>query len=586
MIICKPGRMSQRGALFLACWIAVTAVSWGWAEEGLEVRNLFDARVPMRDGVTLSADIWLPLPEGRYPVLLMRTPYLKTMARLKFPDLGHYFASRGYVLAVQDVRGRGDSDGEFGFLPDDNEDGYDTVEWLARQPWSSGRVGMLGVSYLGSTQWMAARSGAPSLVGMVPTASGGFDAAFNYSGGALLGWTFGWTNVVQSRIYQGPNTAGLDMARVEAHRPLITRDEVFGRKMPLFRAFLEHPDWDPYWESIQFGPETYAKIDVPALHVAGWFDGDQPSAVEYWKGMRKHSPARDRQHLLLGPWTHRQTFLGGVTKSGEMEFSPDAVVDNRALHLAFFDHYLRGSTETFDFPRARVYVMGDNRWRDLDDYPPPQATFKKLYFHSRGQANTLFGDGTLSWRAPAAEPIDNFTYDPKDPVPVNSPWYEPVDQRPIERREDVLVYTSEVLEQRVEVIGNPFVELYAASDARDTDFTAKIVDVYPDGRAIGIGAMAVGVIRARFRNGYQNPQLLEPGKVEKYRILLRDMAHTFLPGHQVRIEISSSAYPFIVVNQNTGNPIATDTEWRVAHQTVYHQEGYGSHVALPVMPRE
>ena len=540
----------------------------------------------MRDGITLSADIWLPLPEGRYPVILMRTPYLKTMALLRFPELGRYFASRGYVLAVQDVRGRGDSDGEFGFLPDDNQDGYDTVEWLARQSWSGGRVGMMGVSYLGSVQWMAARSGAPSLVGMVPTASGGFGAAFNYSGGALLaGWAFGWTNVVQSRIYQGPNTAGVDMDRVYAHRPHMTMDEAFGRKMPLYRRFLEHPDWDPYWESIQFGPETYAEIDVPALHVAGWFDGDQPSALEYWKGMRAHSPARDQQYLLLGPWTHRQTFLGGATELGEMEFSPDSVVDNRALHLAFFDRYLRGSAESFDFPRARVYVMGDNRWRDLEDYPPPQAVFKKLYFHSQGHANTMFGDGALSWDPPVEEPDDSFTYDPKNPSPVTPDRQSPLDQRPIERRPDVLVYTSQVLERRLEVIGNPFVELYAASDARDTDFTAKIMDVYPDGRAIRLGPLPVGIIRARFRNGYADPQLLEAGRVEKYRILLRDLAHTFLPGHRVRIEISSSAYPFLAPNQNTGNPIATDTEWRVAHQTVHHDREYLSHVALPLMPQ-
>ncbi len=579
--------MNQTGTMRVAlvCLLLYVATPRARAEEPFQVRNLFDVRVPMRDGVTLSADIWLPLPEGRYPVILMRTPYLKTMGLLRFPELGHYYASRGYVVAAQDVRGRGDSEGEFGFKPDDNEDGYDTVEWLARQPWSSGRIGMMGVSYLGSVQWMAARSGAPSLVAMVPTASGGFGAAFNYSQGALLmGWAFGWTNVVQSRIYQGPNAAGVDMNRVFAHRPHMTMDEVFGRKMPLYRTFLEHPDWDPYWKDIHFGPEQYAKIDVPALHVAGWFDGDQASALEYWKGMREHSPARDRQYLLLGPWTHRQTFLGGGTELGDMKFSPDSVIDNRALHLAFFDHYLKGSAQNFGFPRARVYVMGDNRWRDLEDYPPPQATFKKLYFHSQGHANTMFGDGTLSWEAPGEEPTDHFTYDPKDPVPTTTPREIPLDQRPIERREDVLVYSSDVLEQRLEVIGNPFVELYASSDARDTDFTAKIMDVYPDGRAIRLGALPVGVIRARFRNGYQDPQLLEAGKVEKYRILLRDMAHTFLPGHRIRIEISSSAFPFVAPNQNTGNPIATDTEWKLAHQAIYHSGKYPSNVALPLMP--
>jgi predicted acyl esterase len=465
-----------------------------------QVKRKFDVRMPMRDGIELSADVWMPAGHRRCAAILVRTPYLKTMELLRFPELGEYFARRGYVVVVQDVRGRGDSDGTFGFHLADEADGYDTVEWLANQPWSNGRVGMMGVSYLAGVQWLAARGRPPHLVCIAPTAPGGLDVAFNYLGGAfLMGWAVPWTNTVSGRIYQGGNTAGVEWDEVYRHRPLLTMDEAFGRPMPLYRQFVEHPDQDLYWDRLHFGPEVFEKIDLPALHVAGWFDGDQPSAMHFWRGMAAHSPAGATQHLTLGPWTHEQAFLGGGVKLGDMEFSGDAVVDMRALHLAFFDHYLKEATPSFDFPRARIYVTGDNRWRDFDRYPPA------------------------------------------------------------------------------------VVELYAASDSLDTDFTAKILDVFPGGRAVKLGTLPVGAIRARYRNGFGSPELLTPGKAEQYRIQLFDLAHTFLPGHRVRIEISSSAFPFVAPNQNTGNPIPTDTEWRVANQTVYHDREHPSHVALPIM---
>jgi uncharacterized protein len=550
-----------------------------------QVKRKFDVRMPMRDGMELSADMWMPAGRGRYPAILVRTPYLKTMEALRFPDLGEYFASRGYVLVVQDVRGRGDSEGTFGFHLVDEEDGYDTVEWLANQPWSNGRVGMMGVSYLAGVQWLAARGRPPHLVCIAPTASGGLDVVYNYQGGAfLMGWALLWTNLVSGRIYQDHNTAGVDWNEVYRHRPLLTMDEAFGRSMPLYRQFLAYPDPDPYWDRLHFGPEVFENMDLPALHVAGWFDGDQPSAMHFWRGMAAHSPASAKQHLTLGPWTHVQAFLGGGVKLGDMEFSGDAVVDMRALHLGFFDHYLKGATPSFEFPRARIYVTGDNRWRDFDEYPPAETQVRQLYLHGGGRANSLLGDGRLSWDRPADEPPDLYTYDPKNPVPSALNGEDmPLDHRPIQRRDDVLVYTSEVLAERLEVIGQPVVELYAASDSLDTDFTAKILDVYPGGCAVKLGTLPAGVVRARHRNGFGSPQLLTPGKAEQYRIQLFDLAHAFLPGHRVRIEISSSAFPFVAPNQNTGNPIPTDTEWRVASQTVYHDRDHPSHVALPVM---
>src|SRR5262245_12821277 len=546
----------------------------------------FDLRIPMRDGVHLSADVWFPANSGRYPALLIRTPYLKTRQLFKFPEHGAFFASRGYVLVVQDVRGRGDSEGEYNFYLTDADDGYDTVEWLATQPWCNGRVGMLGFSYLGEVQWLATRARPPHLVCIAPTASGGLDGIFNYLGGAVvMGWALPWLNLVSGRIYQGDNADGTDWDQIFQHRPLLTMDEAFGRRIPFYRAFMERPDWDSHWKKLHFSPEVYRSLDIPALHVTGWFDGDQPTAMHRWRGMAEHSPSREHQYLLAGPWTHNETFLGGKIKLGEMDFSSDSVVDNKALHLAFFEHYLKKATAKFDFPRARVYVTGLNQWRSFDQYPPADARFPLLYLHSGGRANSAAGDGRLSWDSAVDEPPDGFTFDPRNPVPSKLNGEDlPLDHRPIERREDVLVYTSDPLADRLEVIGRSYVELFAESDARDTDFTAKILDVYPDGRAVKLGTLPTGVIRARYRNGLERPELLTPGKPEKYRIELFDFAHAFLSGHRVRIEISSSAYPFIAPNQNTGNPVATDTEWKSARQTVFHDRARPSHVALPVMP--
>ncbi len=576
-------RINLRGTVGLALWALVTIVPPSWGQ----VRRQFDVRMPMRDGVMLSADLWLPEESGPHPVILMRTPYHKTMALLEFPELGLYFASRGYVLAVQDVRGRGDSEGTFEFFFADGADGYDSVEWLADQPWSNGRVCMMGVSYLGSVQWLAARERPPHLVCIVPTAAAGFDRVFNYQGGAfLMGWALPWTNHVSGRIQQDNNERGLDWAKIYRHRPLSTMDEALGRRMPLFREFVQYGDLDPHWQAIHFGPDDFQKMDIPALHVTGWFDGDQPAALHYWDGMAAHSPAKEQQYVIIGPWTHVQTFIGGQLQIGELSLPGESVIDTRALHLAFFDHYLKGTAASFDFPRARIYVTGSNRWRAFDQYPPVEAQVKRLYLRGGGRANSLIGDGRLSWDRPTAEPPDRYTYDPHHPAPsaVGGGGELPLDHRPIERRDDVLVYTSEVLAEPLEVVGRISVTLYAASDALDTDFTAKLLDVYPDGRAIRLGTLPIGVVRARYRHGYGSPELLTPGRTEEYRIDLFDVGHAFLPGHRVRLEISSSAVPFVSANQNTGNPVATDTEWRVAHQTIYHDRQRPSHVSLPVMP--
>ncbi len=552
-----------------------------------QVRAEFGVMSPMRDGIQLSSDIWFPQEQGAHPAILVRTPYLKTMSFGDFniPGLASYFARNGYVVVVQDTRGRGDSDGSFGFFFEDEKDGYDSIEWIAEQPWSNGRVCMMGVSYLGTVQWLAAKARPPHLVCIVPTAPAGrYIDELPYQGGAfMMQWALSWINGTSGRISQD-NAAQVDWEKVFAHRPLLTMDEVMGRRMPLYRDFLQNHTMNDYWKRIQFTADDFRAIDLPALTVTGWFDGDQPGAMYYWYGMADHSPAKDKQFLIVGPWDHGQTFLGGATKIGEMALSPESVLDNKAVHLAFFDHYLKGTAEEYDAPRAKVFVTGSNTWREFTAYPPPEVEARRLYFHSGGRANSLTGDGTLSWDEPRQESQDAYTYDPHHPVPSDiGGATNAVDRRPVQRRDDVLVYTSEVLDAPVEIIGRVEIELHAATDARDTDFTAVITDVYPDGRAVSLGP-TTGVIRARYRNGIDHTELVTPGEVEKYVLNLRDIGHMFLPGHRIRVEISSSAYPLFNPNQNTGNPVATDTEWKVAHQTIYHDRAHPSAIVLPIVP--
>lgn len=580
-----PGPWTWR--LLLALGVAPAAVS------ALQTpgRIRFGVETPMRDGVKLVSDVWMPPGEGPFPAILVRTPYERTMELVpenRPAEMGEYFATHGYVWMIQDTRGRGDSEGRFAFLRDDGRDGYDTIEWIARQPWSNGRVCMMGVSYLGTVQWLAAREKPPHLVCIAPTAAAGrWFEELPYLGGALqMGFILGWTYRTAGRTFAGANADRLDWMKILGHRPLLTMDEAVGRVIPTWREFVEHATLDAYWERLQFvAPRDFASLNLPALHVTGWFDWDQPGALFYWQGMQQHSRAAADQFLIIGPWTHPQTWTGGNLALGEWRFSGAAVVDNKPIHLAFFDRYLKQRSGQLDFPRARVYLTGVNRWQDLRAWPPASAETRRLYLRSGGRANSLDGDGTLAWTPPAAEPPDRFTYDPLRPVPVTVGRADPrgVDHRPIEARDDVLVYTSDVLTDTVFVTGRVFVTLHAETDGRDTDFTGKILDVQPDGRALKLGPTENGgVIRARYRNGYREPELLRPYTIERYRIELFDVGHAFLPGHRIRLEISSSAFPALDPNTNTGTPPATDTVTRIARQTVYHDGQRPSFVELPV----
>jgi uncharacterized protein len=555
------------------------------ADESPPIRQIFDVRTPMRDGAELSADVWLPAADGKYPVILIRTPYVKTTDYLEMPSLGSYFAGHGYAFVAQDTRGRGDSTGDFNFLFQEAQDGHDAIEALARQPWSNGRVCMMGVSYMGSVQWLAAKERPPHLVCIAPTSPGGkFPDEVPSQGGAFMaGFMLNYLNDLSGRIGQRNNTAAVDWRSVLAHRPLLTMDEALGRRNRLYREFLEHDTLDDYWKRINLTAEDFARINIPIMETTGFFDGDQIGTLFYWEGMQRRAGGPDR-YLTIGPWNHDQSFTGGAEEMGGFKLPKSSIIDNKATHLAFFDRYLKQSAARLDWPRVRVFVTGADEWRTFDAFPVPGIETERLYLTGGGQANSVSGDGGLSWKKPGRAPADQYVFDPKNPVALEvARGMFGADRSNTQAREDVLVYSTPPLDKAVEVIGPISVELYAASDARDTDFTAALTDVQPDGKALLLGSRPVGIIRARYRHGREaQPALLTPGKVEFYRIDLGVFGHRFLPGHRIRIEISSSAAPIFNPNQNTGNPIATDTEWRIAHQSIFHDAQRPSALALPV----
>jgi hypothetical protein len=564
------------------------------------IRTHCNVMVPMRDGVRLSTDICLPDAPGSFPVILIRTPYNNN----REPDVQDavYFASRGYAVLLQDVRGRGDSEGEWAPFLHEAEDGFDAQEWAGKQSWSTGKVGTSGASYVGLTQWLPAPLRNPYLTALAPRV--GFSNLYQnwvYTGGAFqLGFNLRWgaiqmhTKTNRTQYLWLPTEVHL--STLYWHLPLITGDEAAGRPNQFYKEWIRHPSYDAYWERLGNVEMQYAEIDVPAYGFGGWYDVFLQSTLNNFMGVKKqgHSEkARRGQKILIGPWIHCLGGRGTCSKTGDIDFGPASLIDLRGEELRWFDYWLKGMDNgILDEPRVKVFVMGRNRWREADTWPIPGTRYTRYYFHSRGKANSLHGDGGLGTAAPVNEPPDTFVYDPGHPVPtlggstccgedVTPITMGPRDQRPAEERSDVLVYTTPPLEEEMEVTGPVSVVLYAASEARDTDFTAKLVDVFPDGYAMNV---AQGIIRARYRDSWERPALLEPGHVYKYAIDLWSTSNCFLRGHRIRVEISSSNFPQFDRNPNTGNPFGLDAELRTATQTVYHDADHPSHILLPVVP--
>ena len=570
--------------LIAVLFLAALGLSFAPAQEPAAapspaVKIEIGVRVPMRDGVTLSANVFRPDRPGKFPVIILRSPYGKNSAsQIGF---GRFFAGNGYVYIVGDSRGRHDSDGTFHAMHDEAEDGYDTIEWAAAQAWSDGNVGTFGGSYGGENQWMAAVSRPPHLktMGVLVSPPGPFyNAPYQYGAFCLL--LIDWSIMVSYHDNQSSHELGLD--KVIRGLPLATMDELAtGQSLPLWKRQFAHPTYDDYWKAVDF-ERHWDKIDIPILHISGWYDDDQPGTFRNFMAMRRLG--RKGQKLLVGPWPHA---INSVTKMGILDFGPSSKIDLQATMLRWFDRWLKGVPNGVDAELpVRVFVMGANTWRDEPDWPLPATQWTKYFFHSGGKANSLSGDGVLSPAPPKKEPPDGYAYDPADPTPFVMPTSSaqiggPDDYRPVGERKDVLVYTTPPLEQDMELTGPLSVKLFASSSAPDTDWNAMLIDVHPDGYALRLND---GVVRASYRESFENPSPIEPGTIYEYAIDCWATSMLIRKGHRLRVHIASAAFPKFDRNLNTGHRFGMDSEMRVARQTVFHDAKHPSHIVLPVVP--
>ena len=551
------------------------------------VDTLVDVKVPMRDGVELSADLYLPRGAGKVPTVLMRTPYGNNAEPMI--EKGRRLADDGYACVIQDCRGRWDSDGDYYPFVPDGADGFDTQEWIGRQEWSDGKIGMAGGSYGGATQWLSAPHGSGFLTCMAPRViCCDYFSGLVYPGGALqLNVLMTWGMRTHGRTAQSIEFQNW----TEAFRflPLVEVDSAAGRDQEFWRDWIKHSAYDEYWEQTD-DEKRWDQIRVPAFNMGGWYDLYAPQTFTNFNGLRRcGGSAEARQSkIVVGPWPHA---LSTSPRTGDVDFGAHSMVDLESLELRWFDYWLRGiDNGVVDEPPLRLFIMGVNEWRDESEWPLARTEWQDWYLSSGGRANSLLGDGVLTTVAPGDQSADGFVYDPRFPVQTHGgnnccsphivPW-GPYDQRPVEMRSDVLCYTSAPLESDLEVTGPIEVLLHAATDGRDTDWTAKLVDVRPTGYAVNL---CDGILRARYRDSLSDPSLLEPGRVYAYTIDAGVTGNVFRKGHCIRLEISSSNFPRFDRNPNTGNPIGMDAEMRAAGQTVHHSRACPSHLRLPVIP--
>ncbi len=556
-----------------------------------------DVEASMRDGTVLRADLYVPEGDGPFPTVVSRTPYDKS--RPNMIPLYEGLAAAGYAVVPQDIRGRWASDGEFHpmFSEDwtDAEDGYDTVEWAAAQPWSNGKIGTFGYSYPAWTQWALAPTRPPHLVtmftgGMSPRTTD-WEIGGVFRPGRALQWTLGSMAPDTQRFLEEPH-GPTTVAEYEHLQEHVNREkwlwflpwkefpmEAIGGLTERFHDWLANHHRDRWHFE-----DNFEKIDLPVFYLTGWYDR-LVRTVDMFQGMQTKGAteeARRNQRLVVGPWTHTNDL---ARKTGAVDFGPGAEVVFDSLIIPWFDHWLKGENSgAMDSAPVRLFVMGANKWRDEEKWPLSRARPTDYYLRSGGNANTPAGDGSLDVQRPTDEPVDRYAYDPRDPVMTlygANGHDEPHDQRVLDHRRDVLVYQTGPLERGIEVTGVPVLTMFASSTATDTDFTVKLIDVHPDGFSQDL---CYSIVRARFRNGFDDPKLMTPGEVYRFEIDMLPTSNFFRLGHRIRVDISSSDYPNFDRNHNTGRDDWADAELRVANQTVLHDAAHPSCITLPVIP--
>jgi putative CocE/NonD family hydrolase len=553
-----------------------------------EVKLELGVKQRMRDGTNLSSDIFRPDAKGKFPVIITRTPYRTAEG---FQDRQNaeakFFAEHGYVYIIQDCRGKNDSDGVYRpFIDDDSRDGYDTLAWAAKQDWSDGVLGTTGASYGAWNQWSTATLKPPGLKAMICIVSLP-DPVLNvpYQNGALVLWMAEYLAHYEGR--KNTQTSLFDSKKLFWHLPLKTLDEQFGwKKSRIWQEWIAHPSADGYWKP-GFYHDKLDGVDVPVLHVSGWYDDDIIGThINYLKMTDPSRPSSTRksQKLIIGPWQHR---VNATRKLGDVDFGEASLIDLQAIKLRWFDHWLKGLENGIeDEPRVAVFTTGRNEWQKRDDWPFTNAKATRYYMQSQGRANTSYGDGLLSMTKPSKNGAsDRYSYDPADPVPnidddASHGAEGPFDQRPIERRDDVLVYSTPPLEKQVEVSGRVTVELFASTSAKDTDFWAQLTDVLPNGYSMHL---TEGIIRGRYNKSLEKPELLRPGEITRFTIDLWIISNAFHKGHVIRLDVSSSSFPKYDRNPNTGNRFGQDSKLQVAKQTIFHDAEHPSAVILPIV---
>jgi putative CocE/NonD family hydrolase len=563
--------------------------------------------VPMRDGALLRANITRPAGDGAVPALVERTPYNKEGGSENSIGSPEYFARRGYAVVIQDVRGRFASEGEFYPFRDDGadvlRDGYDTVEWMADQPWCDGNVGMFGGSYSGATQYRAALSRPPHLKALfVRESSADYYREWVYHDGAHeFGFSLYWARVIAATDLPHLVPPG-DVKRQQALFDRILTDmPQWYERLPLYpvpflegltdwhNTWLEHPEDGPYWWRLGIDRHHH-QVDVPIYHQGGWYDIFLAGTLKNYMGLRRRArseKARRAQRLVIGPWVHGSGNINKQTAGG-YDFGPAAAQEFNQMRLPWFDHWLKGrDTGVIDEPPVRLFVMGRNVWRSETDWPLPDTHYTPWYLRAGPSGSvTSLNDGSLAPTAPVgAEPADAYVYDPDHPVPtLGGNTLGIVDGVHDHLRADQLslTYTSEPLEQELEVTGPVTAVLYAMSSAPDTDWVVRLEDVHPDGY---VRNLCDGILRARYRDSFERPELLAPGQVYRFDIDLWATSNAFLPGHRVRVAITSSCFPRFDRNLNTGGPIHREAAGQVAINTVLHDELRPSHIMLPVIDR-
>lgn len=578
-----------------SAWLLISALATATCAPAPAIVTEKDVSVRMRDGAVLRADVWRPSATGRFPVLVYRTPYNKARA-VEHYTIFRRAVERSYAVVIQDVRGRYASEGEFTAYWHEGRDGYDTIEWAAAQSWSNGAVGTFGLSYPGAVQWLAAVERPPHLRAMVPAMTFSSPKLFFYAGGVFdLSWIpWIWNHIAPDirvkKNLPGPRTGTEARAawpqvreRLYRHLPLSDLPD-FREVAPFYYDWLRHPPGDPWWDWAEL-ENKYDRVDAAVLNLSGWYDEAYgPSgASRNFVGLRRQQ-SQPRTQLIVGAWVHGVDAIA-KTCAGERKFGPAARLDYDEIVLRWLDRYVKGVDNGVDKQKpVKIFVMGDNVWREADDWPLPQTNYTPLYLHPPPAGK---GAGRLAWEPPAENGgFSSYVSDAANPV-VDSfaASYGAHNQREVESRADVLTFDSEPLDKDLEITGPILAELYVSSDAPDSDFWVRLIDVAPDGTAFNLMNPGLDALRASYRHGGPTRELLEPGRIYKLRLPNLLTSNVFKRGHRLRVEILSSFFPHFSRNLHTGELETVSARPGKATNRIYHRRAQASRLILPIIPR-